>query len=279
MTAMYPEIEPYEHGMLAVGDGNLVYWETCGRPLGKPAVVFHGGPGSGCSDWHRRLFDPAAWRIVLFDQRGCGRSAPHASDPATDLGSNTTWKLMEDVEALRRHLQIERWLVLGGSWGSTLALAYAEHHPDRVSELILFGVTTGRRAEFDWLFRGGVSVFFPEQWARLKAALPDADADADVVEGYHRMLHDPDPEARRRAAREWCLWESATPDWPPATGLSPRFRDQLRPRRHLDAGSFEGVVNRLPAPPRCSARKVSATEQKVNWFEPARPCPSSGKSR
>ena len=225
MADPYPEIEPYEHGMLAVGDGNRIYWETCGHPLGKPAVVLHGGPGSGCSAWHRTLFDPAVYRVVLFDQRGCGRSAPHAGDPATGLGSNTTWTLMEDVEALRRHLEIDRWLVLGGSWGSTLALAWADHHPDSVSELILFGVTTGRRAEFDWLFRGGVSAFFPEQWARLKAALPAGGADADVVEGYHRLLQDPDPEVRRRAAFEWCLWESATPDWPPATGLAPRFRD------------------------------------------------------
>ena len=225
MAEPYPEVEPYEHGMLAVGDGHRIYWETCGDPLGKPAVVLHGGPGSGCSAWHRTLFDPAVYRVVLFDQRGCGRSTPHAGDPATDLESNTTWKLMEDVEALRRHLEIDRWLVLGGSWGSTLALAWAVHHPDRVSELILFGVTTGRRAEFDWLFRGGVSAFFPEQWARLKSALPDAESDPDVVEGYHRMLQDPDPEVRRRAAFEWCLWESATPDWPPATGLAPRFRD------------------------------------------------------
>ncbi|MEO7002836.1 MAG: alpha/beta fold hydrolase, partial [Ktedonobacterales bacterium] len=144
MTSVYPEIEPYAHGWLDVGAGNRVYWETCGNPQGKPAVVVHGGPGSGCKPWQRRLFDPDAWRIVLFDQRNCGRSTPHASTPGTDLSTNTTHHLLTDMEQLRQHLQIDRWLVLGGSWGSTLALAYAEHHPEHVTELILFGVTTGR---------------------------------------------------------------------------------------------------------------------------------------
>ena len=146
MTRLFPEIESDDHGMLSVSDGNLVYWETSGNPNGKPAVVLHGGPGSGRWVWQRRLFDPDAYRVVQFDQRGCGRSTPHASDVATDLKSNTTWKLVEDIETLRQHLGIARWQVLGGSWGSTLALAYAERHPDRVTELILFGVTTGRRA-------------------------------------------------------------------------------------------------------------------------------------
>ena len=225
MSGLYPQIEPYERGMLEVGDGNLVYWETCGNPRGKPALVVHGGPGSGCSEWHRRLFDPAAYRVVLFDQRGCGRSTPHAGAPAADLECNTTGKLIEDMEALRRYLQVDRWLVLGGSWGSTLALAYAERHRERVSELILFGVTTGRHAEFNWLFRGGVAVFFPEQWARLRALLPASTPDSAVVEHYHRLLHDADPAVRQRAAAEWCRWESATLAWPPDTGLSPRFRD------------------------------------------------------
>ena len=226
MAGLFPASEPYEHGMLAVEDGNQVYWETCGNPCGKPAVVVHGGPGSGCTDWQRRLFDPAAYRVVLFDQRSCGRSTPPASALDTDLTSNTTWSLIEDMEALRRHLGIERWLVLGGSWGSTLALAYAERFPERVTEMILFGVTTGRHAEFDWLFRGGVAVFFPEQWDRLRAAAPLAGADRDVVDAYHRMLYDPDPAVHERAAFEWCLWESATPAWPPAAGLSARFEDR-----------------------------------------------------
>lgn len=222
---LYPKIEPYEHGLLEAGDGNLVYWETCGNPDGKPVVVLHGGPGSGCSDWQRRLFDPAAYRIVLFDQRGCGRSRPHASEPDYDLASNNTAKLLEDIELLRHHLQIDRWLVLGGSWGSTLALAYAEAHPDRVTEMILFGVTTGRREEFDWLFRGGLAALFPAQWQELREGAPQARSDGDVVDAYSRLLNDPDAAVRRQAAEAWCLWESATPDWPPATGLAERFRD------------------------------------------------------
>jgi proline iminopeptidase len=225
VTDLYPEIEPYDHGLLDAGDGNLVYWETCGNPRGKPAVVLHGGPGSGCTDWHRRLFDPAAYRVVLFDQRGCGRSTPHASDPDVDLASNTTWSLVADIELLRRHLGIDRWLVAGGSWGSTLALAYAERHPDRVTEMILFGVTTGRRAELDWLFRDGLGVLFPEQWERRRVAAGAAESDGDIVEAYHRLLHDPDSAVRAQAALEWCIWESATPAWPPTSGLMTRFED------------------------------------------------------
>jgi proline iminopeptidase len=225
MTGLYPEIEPYDHGMLEVGDGDLLYWETCGSRRGKSAVVLHGGPGSGCTDWHRRLFDPHAYRIVLFDQRGCGRSTPHASAADTDLACNHTWNLVADIERLRQHLKVDRWLVFGGSWGSTLALAYAERHPDRVTEMILFGVTTGRRREFDWWFRGGAAVLFPEQWERLRAAVPIPEREGDIVEAYHRLLHNPDPIVRQRAAREWCTWESATPAWPPAPRLSPRFTD------------------------------------------------------
>ena len=225
MTTLFPELEPYDHGLLDVGDGNLVYWETCGNPSGKPALVLHGGPGSGCTAWQRRLFDPDAYRIVLFDQRGCGRSKPHASAPDADLTSNTTLHLLADIERLRERLKIGRWLVLGGSWGCTRALAYTERHPERVGELVLFGVNSGRHAEFDWLFRGGVAAFFPEQWERLRAAVPETARDGDVVEAYHRLLHDPDPDVRRRAALEWCLWESATPSWPPTSGLSPRFED------------------------------------------------------
>ncbi len=225
MTALYPPIEPYEHGMIEAGDDNRVYWETCGHPGGKPALVVHGGPGSGCSAWHRRLFDPAAYQVVLFDQRGCGRSTPNASAPSTDLANNPTANLIADMELLRQRLGIDQWMLFGGSWGSALALAYAERCPDRVSEMILFGVTTGRRKEFDWLFRGGVAVFFPEQWDRLRAAAPAADRDGDLVEVYSRLLDDADPAVRERAAFEWCMWESATPAWPPTPGLAPRFTD------------------------------------------------------
>src|SRR5690348_15946754 len=218
---MYPAIDPYETGLLDVGEGNHIYWETCGNPSGKPALALHGGPGSGCSPWFRRQFDPAAYRIVLLDQRNCGRSRPHASDPATDLSSNTTRHLIRDIELLRESLRIERWLVAGGSWGSVLGLAYAESHPRRVSEMVLFGVTSGRRSEVDWLFRGGLARFFPQQWERLAGAVPDGDG----VEEYARRLADPAPGIRRAAAEDWCQWESATPHWPPRVGLDPRFQD------------------------------------------------------
>ncbi len=225
MTGLYPEIEPYDQGMLAVGDGHEIYWETCGNPEGKPALMLHGGPGSGCTPGYRRFFNPDAYCVVLFDQRNCGRSLPYASDPDIDLSTNTTWHVIADIEQLRERLGIERWLLLGGSWGSTLALAYAERYPERVSEMVVWGVATGRRSEFDWLFRGGVERFFPEQAARLREALPPAERDGDIVEAYSRLLHDPDAEVRRRAAYEWCLWESATPNWPPTPGLAKRFED------------------------------------------------------
>ena len=225
MTTLYAEIEPYERGMLDVGDGNTVYWETCGNARGKTAVVLHGGPGSGCSTWHRQLFDPTAYRIVLFDQRGCGRSRPHASKRDVDLSRNTTSSLIVDIERLRDHLGIARWLVVGGSWGSTLALVYAQQFTDRVSELLLFGVTTGRRAEFDWTFRGGLARFFPDEWERLRSALPaDAQVD-DPVEAYSRLLDHADPQVRERAAFQWCAWESAIAAWPPTAALEPRFQD------------------------------------------------------
>jgi len=207
-------------GLLDVGDGQLVFWEEHGT--GKPAVVLHGGPGSGCGPWYLELFDLSRYRVVMFDQRNCGRSTPHASDPAVDLSANTTWHLVADIERLREHLGIDRWLVLGGSWGSTLALAYAESHREHVSEIVLFGVTTGRHSEMDWTFRGGLSRFFPDQWARLAR---HAGRPFDVVGAYRELLEDPDPEVRRRATKEWCLWESATPGWPPRDGLSERYRD------------------------------------------------------
>ena len=224
-AGLYPEIEPFEHGMLDVGDGHLVYWEACGNPLGKLALVLHGGPGSGCSPKQRRYFDPAEYRVVLFDQRGCGRSTPHASEPGVDMKTNTTWHLLADIELLRATLGIDRWLVFGQSWGATLALLYAETHPDRVSELVLGGVTTTRKQELDWLYRGGVAPLFPAQWARVRAAVPLADPAADLLEAYHRLLHDPDPATHARAAEEWCRWESASLSSRPGPALSARFAD------------------------------------------------------
>jgi proline iminopeptidase len=214
-----------DQGHLQRESGDRIYWETAGISEGKPAVVLHGGPGSGCGPWHRTFFDPDKYRVVLFDQRNCGRSTPHASEPDIDLSTNTTQNLAEDIERLREQLGIERWLVWGGSWGSTLGLAYAEAHPDRVTEMILWGITTGRRSEADWLFRGGLAPLFPEQWARLRAGVPDARDDGEVPSAYARLLFDPDSEVRARAAHDWCMWESTTPDWPPGTELDERYRD------------------------------------------------------
>ena len=208
MVDVYPPIEPYDRGMLDVGDGNRVYWETCGNPAGKPALVVHGGPGSGCTTRMRQGFDPERYRIVLFDQRGCGRSLPHASDPATDMRFNTTEHLLSDMERLREQLGIERWLLHGGSWGSTLILAYAERHPQRVTEIVISSVTTSRRSEIDWLYRG-VARFFPEAWGRFRAGVPEADRDGDLVAAYARLMENPDPQVRIQAAQAWTAWEDA----------------------------------------------------------------------
>ena len=208
MAEPYPPIEPYDHGMLDVGDGNLVYWETCGTPDGKPALVVHGGPGSGCGTGSRRSFDPERYRVVLYDQRGCGRSTPHASDPATDMRANTTEHLLADMEQLRAHLGIERWLLFGGSWGSTLILAYAERHPERVSEIVIPNVTTTRRSEIDWLYRG-VRRFFPEEWQRFRAGVPEAERDGDLLAAYARLMDSHDEEVRSKAAADWLAWEDA----------------------------------------------------------------------
>jgi proline iminopeptidase len=206
MSELYPPVEPYEHGLLDVGTGNHVYWEVSGNPDGKPAVFVHGGPGWGALPARRRYFDPARYRIVLFDQRGCGRSTPHASDPATDMGHHTTAHLLADMERLREHLGIGRWLLHGGSWGSTLLLAYAERHPHRVSEIVVAGVTTSRRTEIDWLYEGA-GRFLPEQWARFRAGA--GGSGRDLPAAYARLMEDPDPEVRIGAANAWCAWEDA----------------------------------------------------------------------
>jgi proline iminopeptidase len=204
----YPPIEPYDHGLLDVGDANLIYWEVCGNPDGRPAVVVHGGPGSGCGPGSRRYFDPERYRVVLFDQRGCGRSTPHASDPATDMSVNTTHRLIADMERLREYLGIERWMLYGGSWGSTLILAYAQRFPQRVSEIVILGVTMTRRSEIDWLYRG-VGRFFPAEWAKFRAGVPESDRDGDLVEAYARLMENPEPNVRRKAAADWLAWEDA----------------------------------------------------------------------
>jgi proline iminopeptidase len=206
MAELYPPIEPYDRGMLDVGDGNLVYWEVCGNPDGKPALVIHGGPGSGCTPGQRQYFDPDRYRVALFDQRGCGRSRPHASDPATDMRHNTTGHLLADMERLREHLGIRRWLLSGASWGSTLLLAYAQRHPQRVSEIVISGVTVTRRSDIDWLYRG-VGRFFPQEWERFRDGVPEADG--DPVAAYARRMEHPDPLVRERAAADWTAWEDA----------------------------------------------------------------------
>jgi proline iminopeptidase len=204
----YPRLEPYDSGLLDVGDGNRIYWETSGNPDGKPALVVHGGPGGGGRRGSRRYFDPERYRIVLFDQRGCGESLPHASDPATDMSVNTTHHLIADMERLREHLGIDRWLLFGGSWGSTLILAYAERFPERVSEIVITGVTTGRRGELEWLYRG-VGRFFPEAWARFRDAVPEEDRSGDLLVAYARLLESEDAEVRAKATHDWLAWEDS----------------------------------------------------------------------
>ena len=218
---LYPAIEPYSSGMLDVGEGNLIYWEACGNPQGKPAVVFHGGPGSGCSEGMRRLFNPDQYQVILFDQRNCGRSTPHAGNLRVDLSSNTTHHLLRDIEQLRRHLSLEKWLVFGGSWGATLALAYAEKHPERVTEIVLTAVTTTRRSEIDWLYRD-VAPLFPREWQRFRAGVPQDRRDGNLIEAYHALLQDPDPAVHMPAAQSWCAWENSLLSVDPGAMPDPR---------------------------------------------------------
>lgn len=202
---MYSPIEPYRTGMLDTGDGHQVYWELCGNPEGKPAIFLHGGPGSGCSTNHRRLFDPTRYNVLLFDQRGCGRSLPHAS-----LENNTTWHLVADIERLRSEiLQAEQSLVFGGSWGSTLALAYAQTHPDRVSALIVRGIFTIRREELLWFYQEGASWLFPDVWQRYLEPIPPEERH-DLMAAYRKRLTSPDPAVQLQAAHAWSQWEDHT---------------------------------------------------------------------
>lgn len=206
---LYPEIEPYETGMMDTGDGHSVYWETCGNPEGKPVVFLHGGPGAGCDPADRRFFDPERYRIVLFDQRGCGRSLPHASTTHGWLTNITTPLLIADIEELRRLLRIESWMVFGGSWGSTLSLAYAQRHPDRVSELVVRGVFTLRRSEVEWFYQEGASRIFPDLWEDYLAVIPEGERD-DLLGAYSKRLFDADPAVHVPAALAWTLWEIST---------------------------------------------------------------------
>ncbi len=219
LRTLYPPIEPYRTGMLDVGDGHSIYYERCGVPGGKPAVFLHGGPGGGFSPNHRRLFDPAVYDVLLFDQRGCGQSTPHAN-----LDANTTWHLVDDIERLRQLVGAERWLVFGGSWGSTLALAYAQTHPERVSALILRGIYMATKPELDWYYRFGVSEMYPEKWARFLAPLPENERH-DPMAAYHRLLTGDDEAAKLAAAQAWTIWEGETITLLPDAAHAAPFHD------------------------------------------------------
>jgi len=261
VSKLHPETEPYVHGLLDVGDGNRIAWEQSGNSDGNPAVLLHGGPGSGRSTSARRYFDPAAYRIVLFDQRGCGLSTPHAGDPETDLSVNTTQHLLADMERLREHLGVGRWLVFGHSWGTTLGLAYAERHPERVSALVLVGVTMTRQAEIDWLYRG-LAPLFPEEWAKFRAGVPEPERDGDLVAAYRRLLDDPDPAVSAKAAQDWHDWEAASLSAdpgaePPRSWSDPTFRlararivtHYFRHRAWLDDGQLLQDAKKLAGIP------------------------------
>ncbi|CAM5343430.1 proline iminopeptidase [Aquamicrobium terrae] len=204
LRSLYPEIEPFETGMLDVGDGHTIYWERVGTKGAKPAVFLHGGPGGTISPKHRRLFDPRLYDVILFDQRGCGKSVPNAS-----LEANTTWHLVADIERLRQMCGFDKWLVFGGSWGSTLALAYAETHPERVSELVVRGIYTLTRAELQWYYQFGVSEMFPDKWERFLAPIPEAER-GDLMAAYRKRLVGSDRAAQVEAARAWSIWEGET---------------------------------------------------------------------
>jgi proline iminopeptidase len=200
---LFPPLDPYDQRVIQTDDGHRIYVEQCGNPDGVPVVVLHGGPGGGCSPAMRRYFDPTQYRIVLFDQRGCGRSRPHAS-----VEHNTTWDLVADIERIRGALDIERWMVFGGSWGATLGLIYAEAHPDRVAYLVLRGVFLMTRAELAWFYGGGAAQFFPDQWERFASLIPE-DERGDMIGAYHRRLFSGDQTTETRYARAWTAWENA----------------------------------------------------------------------
>jgi len=200
---LYPQIEPFDSRMLDVGDGHQVYMEQSGNPEGKPVIVFHGGPGGGCSPAMRRYFEPQHYRIILFDQRGCGRSRPHAS-----VDANSTWHLIRDIELIRETLSIDKWIVFGGSWGATLGLIYAETHPQAVEQLILRGVFLGTEAELQWFYGGGVGRFWPELWDRFQGIIPEAEH-GDLIEAYNKRLFSGDAAQETIFAKAWARWENA----------------------------------------------------------------------
>lgn len=230
---LYPQIEPYSRFRLEVGDGHELYCELCGNPDGKPVVVLHGGPGAGCSPFMRRFFDPRAYRIVLFDQRGAGKSTPSGG-----LEANTTWDLVHDLEKLRVHLGIERWSLFGGSWGSALALLYAQSHPERVTELLLRGVFTMTLAELDWFYGGGAARFYPEAWADFIGPIPEAERD-DLIGAYYRRLTSPEEAVQTRYARPWVKWETSTAALRPPRGNPPVNGNYARAFARIESHFFQ----------------------------------------
>ncbi|OUI88455.1 proline iminopeptidase [Acetobacter sp. DmW_043] len=217
--APWPAIEPYAHGYLDTGEGHQIYWEECGNPKGIPVVFLHGGPGGGCNAAQRQLFDPARYRVLLFDQRGCGRSKPHAS-----LENNTTWHLVADIERLRRLCNVEKWAVFGGSWGSTLALAYAQTHPERVTALMLRGIFTLRRDELLWYYQEGASWIFPDKWEKFLAPVPPEER-GDLMAAYRRRLTSEDKAVRLEAAIAWSVWEGSTLTLLPAPDIESKHQE------------------------------------------------------
>ena len=223
-SILFPPIAAHRTGELAVGEGQNLYWEESGNPNGKPVVLLHGGPGGGSAPMMRRFHDPEAYRIITFDQRGCGRSTPHASAPGADLETNTTWHLVADIERLREFFGVESWQVWGGSWGSALALAYAQAHPAHVTELILRGIFTLRRSELDWYYNGPAGMLAPQWREKFLAPLGES-FEGDAIAAYHELLNDPDPTVSEPAGIAWTTWEAATLNLEPDPKLIEAFSD------------------------------------------------------
>lgn len=253
MRTLYPEITPFDQGTLQVDDRHTLYFEQCGNPQGKPVVMLHGGPGGGCNTKMRRFHDPAKYRIVLFDQRGAGRSTPHA-----DLTDNTTWDLVADIERLRAHLGIERWQVFGGSWGSTLALAYAQTHPQQVTELVLRGIFLLRRWELEWFYQEGASRLFPDAWEHYIAAIP-VEERHDLISAFHRRLTSSDEATRLAAAKAWSVWKAppASCMWTRISSPGMRTRTSRWPSHVSRTTTSSTAASSMPKTSCCATRTAS----------------------